>query len=1075
MGSELAFRAAEMVDVQPQPSRFGWLWPESTAQAMMLDRRSRRGVDPIGSGMREMYQPAKENTFVDSEHFNELLDRSGSGELHQASLVRLYEDRQVNAVNLLKKQLETLNAARLEAEQRQIQIMEESLYEPIYDVGEGSTLSGDSPRYEHFLGDDGPGSWSSVPGSDCCSVDMEGDTFGPAEYWRDRARGYSKLLTDSIRREEVLIQKLNEYATQPAPTWQPIEELRQQLHRFDNFLRFSLRKAPVVIGHQDSDLRYRFIYNAFPTLAEEEVIGKTDVEIYQGTGVVELMDFKREVMRKGRPEKREITFNTDLFGEKTFLVAVEPVLSRSGEAMGINYIAMDISEQVDKRERIARLREQVAVQKAMEAELHKTIHITEETMRAKQMLATMSHEIRSPLSGVVSMAEVLATTQLDEEQRQLVDVMVSSGDLVLQLINDILDLSKVQSGAMKFEAKKFRPREVVKHVLQMALANMQNKKLVLEGRIYDDVPLEVIGDVLRIRQVFTNLVGNAIKFTHEGSVTIIVRVVPPPPPSIEKAAKNVFQATTGISAASPIDFGTSSAVPPSGPKPNSAGVASYQDVREKSVGSNAAEILSRLANAQSTPAGRGSEMDEGVEDTVWLHCEVTDSGIGIPESALPTLFEKYTQVSTTHARKYGGTGLGLAICKNLVELMGGSLKVLSQENHGSTFSFALPFRVYPERSMSSGRLSDEVYDMMTKEARVQGGSEMLASTKKGGYYHFTSKGASKSPSPSTTPTPTPPIPRSSSSSLLNETSRQSNSEQRSKVLPKGREGHRSSNRRKPVALGKPVILGIFQDCSPEFMDCDSKAPDHMEYIPGLSMPHCQSPGPLLKHSLEGPSTISPRSPSRARSSRKPGKAQERTTVPLPAHNNQQQKQWRILLAEDNKVNVIVAQSMMQRLGHKLEVVSNGAEAIEAVQRNSYDVILMDVCMPVMDGLEATRRIRRYEATGSWEDLREGETNKLAEARTCDQSSVDLSNIPSQASEALKRPRTPIIAMTANALADNMMECYMHGMDSFVAKPVTLKKLEEVLKQFIPCLDRSQSSSGISGISGVSALSKDSGS
>lgn len=106
------------------------------------------------------------------------------------------------------------------------------------------------------------------------------------------------------------------------------------------------------------------------------MIGKTDVEIYRGTGVIELMDFKREVMRKGCPEKREITFNTDLFGEKTFLVAVEPVLSRSGEAMGINYVAMDISEQVDKRERIARLREQIAVQKAMEAELHKTIHIT---------------------------------------------------------------------------------------------------------------------------------------------------------------------------------------------------------------------------------------------------------------------------------------------------------------------------------------------------------------------------------------------------------------------------------------------------------------------------------------------------------------------------------------------------------------------------------------------------------------------------------------------------------------------------------------------------------------------------
>lgn len=106
------------------------------------------------------------------------------------------------------------------------------------------------------------------------------------------------------------------------------------------------------------------------------MIGKTDVEIYNGMGVAELMDFKREVLRKGCPEKREITFNTDLFGEKTFMIAVEPVLSRGGEAMGLNYIAMDVSEQVDKREKLARLREQMAVQKAMETELHKTIHIT---------------------------------------------------------------------------------------------------------------------------------------------------------------------------------------------------------------------------------------------------------------------------------------------------------------------------------------------------------------------------------------------------------------------------------------------------------------------------------------------------------------------------------------------------------------------------------------------------------------------------------------------------------------------------------------------------------------------------
>jgi signal transduction histidine kinase len=246
-------------------------------------------------------------------------------------------------------------------------------------------------------------------------------------------------------------------------------------------------------------------------------LGKTDVEIFHGGGVKESEDFKREVLEKGKASKREITFTTDLFGSKTFLIYVEPVYNKAGEKIGINYMGMEVTDQVVKREKMAKLREDNAVRKAMESELNKTIHITglfklssesfrkinektrlrccvfsfaEETMRAKQMLATMSHEIRSPLSGVVGMAEILSTTKLDKEQRQLLNVMISSGDLVLQLINDILDLSKVESGVMRLEATKFRPREVVKHVLQTAAASLK-KSLTLEGNIADDVPIEV--------------------------------------------------------------------------------------------------------------------------------------------------------------------------------------------------------------------------------------------------------------------------------------------------------------------------------------------------------------------------------------------------------------------------------------------------------------------------------------------------------------------------------------------------------------------------------------------------------
>jgi signal transduction histidine kinase len=446
----------------------------------------------------------REYAFADSDHLHELIEQSESGELQNSSLAQLYENRQAHAVSLLNEQLQTLNMQRLEAQRLQVQILDDQLYESSYNPEDGWNVSEESlPRSDLFIGDDGPGSWNSLPTSECSTSELEGDHS--VEYWRDRARGFSKLLAESIRREEILEKRLQEFTSAASPM-QHLEELGLQPNRFDDFLRFCLKKAPIIIAHQDAELRYRFIYNAFPTLTEEEVIGKTDMEILSGVGIMEVVEFKKEVMRKGWPEKREFTFNTDLFGEKTFLIALEPVMNKLGQPIGLNYISVDISDQVDKREQLMCLREEGAVQKAMETELNRTIHITEETMRAKQMLATMSHEIRSPLSGVVSVAEVLATTCLDAEQRGLVDVMLSSGDLVLQLINDILDLSKVESGAMQFEAKKFRFREVVKHVLQTAAASVQNKRLDLQESVNDDVPPEVIGDVLRIRQVFTNLV-----------------------------------------------------------------------------------------------------------------------------------------------------------------------------------------------------------------------------------------------------------------------------------------------------------------------------------------------------------------------------------------------------------------------------------------------------------------------------------------------------------------------------------------------------------------------------------------
>nr|KYP70303.1 Signal transduction histidine-protein kinase barA [Cajanus cajan] len=748
------------------------------------------------------------------------------------------------------------------------------------DMLEEEERYGGDKRPVSILDDVYDGIWHDIPcrksdvvvQSKRSEIDAEYDTV---MYWKQRALHLEKQLEASIQREQILEDKLLESIANIERQSSPVEELSQILKRADNFLHFILQNAPVVIGHQDKELRYCFIYNHFPSLQEEDIIGKTDVEIFTGAGVKESQDFKREVLEKGLPAKREITFETELFGSKTFLIYVEPVFSKAGETIGINYMGMDVTDQVRKRERMAKIREEIAVQKAKETELNRTIHITEETMRAKQMLATMSHEIRSPLSGVVSMAEILSNTKLDWEQRQLLDVMLSSGDLVLQLINDILDLSKVESGVMKLEATKFRPREVVKHVLQTAAASLQ-KMLTLEGQVADDVPIEVIGDVLRMRQILTNLISNAIKFTHEGKVGINLYVVPEP--TFAKA-----------------------------------------------------ECIQKMTPNQST-ISMNEEQPHSAETTVWIRCDVYDTGIGIPEDAIPTLFKRYMQVSADHARKYGGTGLGLAICKQLVELMGGQLTVSSKEHHGSTFTFILPYKVSIACDQSDD--PDELSDVENNDAASDDTIES--------FFQF-----------------------------------------------------------QPRTLGS-LFSSNGSSRTQKEMVVATKSSEHQQTCQGQ------------------------------------GKANTTTKCVTSSSTSEVTKSTlkpKILLVEDNKINVMVTQSMMKQLGHSIDVVNNGVEAVRAVQRCTYDLVLMDVCMPIMNGLQATKLIRSFEETGTWDAARN------AGIEQC---------LPDSDYECsvLSTKRIPIVAMTANALSESAEECFANGMDSFVSKPVTFQKLKECIEQYL---------------------------
>ncbi|KAJ0233546.1 hypothetical protein HA466_0281800 [Hirschfeldia incana] len=207
--------------------------------------------------------------------------------------------------------------------------------------------------------------------------------FDTVEYWKKKASRLEKSLEESRESKLRLVESLKTMET---------------LRTGEGFSSFILENSPFIMGHQDQYLWYMFIFNQLSSLKEE-------TEIFNGNGVKEFEDFKREVLEKGKASKREITIETDLFGSKTFLIFVETVYSKSGKKTGINYIGMEVTDQM------ARLGEDNAVRKAMESKINKTIHITEEMMKAKKMLAKMSGEIRSPLLGIFSMAGDLLQSQ----------------------------------------------------------------------------------------------------------------------------------------------------------------------------------------------------------------------------------------------------------------------------------------------------------------------------------------------------------------------------------------------------------------------------------------------------------------------------------------------------------------------------------------------------------------------------------------------------------------------------------------------------------------------------------------
>ncbi|CAL5434838.1 unnamed protein product [Camellia sinensis] len=880
MACEIENDSVEEMDIEVLSS----MWPEDINEAGKQFNVERPGAY---QDMLEEVTIIEEKTIVDFKHLSELSNYSEKGSSQLAHLVKNWEYKQANADQLLREELDNLSkqGKSYSGDKRPISILD-AIYDILPDV----------PRRRNDM----------VVQNKGLEIEAEYDIV---IYWKQRAMHLQKLLKASIQREQILTEKLQEN----------IENLER-------------RASP------DKELRYHFIYNHFPSLHEEDIIGKMDVEIFTGSGVKESQDFKRE----------------------TFLIYVEPVFSNAGDTIGVNYMGMDVIDQKKGKDG--------------------------KTLRGNS--STKSQGDRAKQNNSYNRGNNASKTNAgNHEQRQLLSVMLSSGDLVLQLINGILDLSKVESGVMKLEAAKFKPREVVKHVLQTAAASLQ-KILTLEGHVADDVPAEI----------------NAIKFTHEGKVGMKLYVVLAPSLGMEEGSNQkitVDRSTVSVNVHEQDKYISlsQSCCDQKGFHEEKHGKGPYKNHTLDD------EPKTLVRNGASIDGGEENHLQPD-ETIVWICCDVYDTGIGIPENALPTLFKKYMQVGADMARKYGGTGLGLAICKQLVELMGGHLSVSSREHHGSTFTFILPYKVSPAADNSDD--PDELSDMADHDAPDDANDDDTSF----GFFQFQphtlgSLFASSGPGRAK---------KLSNNVAFNASYKLNGLLEDSYSFP-------SSN----IATKEVTSLedACLVDGANTSLEHESSMRDILDFAKKIAV---GSASEIQCHNKENGKFQNPdmnsTHPSResnigetikAIDSQEASEVWERTnrsTQCSPSNSPEIPKSMfkpKILLVEDNKINVMVTRSMMKQLGHTIDVVNNGVEVVRAVQSCTYDLVLMDVCMPVMDGLQATRLIRSFEETGSWD--------------AAVKAGIEQFVPPNDQKFESSKKRMPIIAMTANALAESADECF----------------------------------------------------